>query len=152
MASNTANTYGKGRYVEKFMLPLGTDNILVVPIQSASIPSDNTLRNCQTLAAIFSAGALEATFTNYSRKVLAAADITITYDLVTNFRPTVSLATQVWAAAGGATNNTLAAIVIAYRPTSGSADSACLPLAVMSYAGTTASGALTAVLGTFIDT
>src|SRR5438445_4623200 len=152
MSGNVANTYGKGRYVEKFPLLLGTDNILVIPLQLASIPSDNTLRNCQTVAAIFSAGALEATFTSYSRKVLAAADITITYDLVTNFRPTVSLATQVWAGAGGATNNTLAAIVIAYRPTSGSADSACLPLAVMSYSGCPTGGALTAVLGTFIDT
>lgn len=152
MASPLANTYAKGRFVEKCMLPLGTDNILVIPLQSASIPTDAVLRNCQTLAAVFSAGALEATFTNYSRKVLAAADITITYDLVTTFAPTVSFATQVWTAAGGALNNTLAAIVLAYRPTSGAADSSCLPLAVLGYTGTTASGALTAVLGTLKDT
>jgi hypothetical protein len=141
MASPLANTYAKGRFVEKCMFPLGTDNILVVPLQSTGIPTDNIMRNCQTLAAIFTAGGVEATFTNYTRRVLAAADITITYDLVTNFRPTVSFATQVWAAAGGAINNTLAAIVLAYRPTSGTADSGCLPLAVMGYSGTTTGGA-----------
>lgn len=151
MAGSLVNTYAKGRFIEKCMLPLGTDNILVIPIQSASIPTDNVLRNCQTLAAIFTAGALEATFTNYSRKVLGTGDITITYDLVTNFAPTASFATQVWAAAGGGVNNTLAAMLLVYRPTTGTADSGCLPLAVLAYTGTTTAGALTAVLGTLKD-
>jgi hypothetical protein len=133
------------------MLLAGTDNILVIPIKSAGIPTDNVMRNCQTLAAIFTAGAVEADFTSYSRKVLGSGDITIAYDLVTNFCPTVSFATQVWNAAGGAVNNTLAAIVLAYRPTAATADSGCLPLAVLSYAGTTTGGALTAALGTLKD-
>jgi hypothetical protein len=134
------------------MLPLGTDNILVIPIQSTSIPTDTVLRNCQNLGAVFTAGALEANFTNYSRKALATADITIAYDTTTTFAPTASFATQVWAAAGGALNNTFAAIVLAYRPTAATADSGCLVLATIGYTGSTTGGALTAVLGTLKDT
>lgn len=133
------------------MLPLGTDNILVIPLQTTSIPTDTVLRNCQTLAAIFTAGALEATFTSYTRKVLGSSDITITYDTTTTFGPTAAFATQVWNPAGGVLNNSLAAIVLAYRPTAATADSGCLPLVTMGYTGTTASGALTAVLGTIKD-
>lgn len=151
MAAPLVNTYAKGRFIEKCMLPLGTDNILVVPIQLTSIPSDTVLRNCQNLGAVFTAGALEATFTNYSRKVLAAADITITYDTTTTFGPTAAFATQVWAGAGGAVNNTLAAIILAYRPTAATADASCLVLATLGYTGTTTGGALTATLGTLKD-
>jgi hypothetical protein len=151
MASPLINTFAKGRFIEKCMLPLGTDNILVVPLQSASIPTDTVLRNCTNLGAVFTAGGLEATFTNYVRKVLSSSDITITTN-TTTFTQAASFTTQVWAAAGGAVNNTLAAIVLAYRPTSSTADSGCLVLATLGYAGTTTAGALTAVLGTLTDT
>lgn len=151
MALSLVNTFAKGRFIEKCMLPLGTDNILVVPLQSASIPTDTVLRNCQNLGAVFTAGALEATFTTYARKVLGSGDITIVYDTTTTFGPTASFATQVWNAAGGAVNNTLAAVVLAYRPTAATADSGCLVLATLGYAGTTTGGALTAALGTLKD-
>lgn len=145
------NTYAKGRFIEKCMLPLGTDHILVIPLQSTSIPSDTTLRNCANLAAVFTAGALEATFSNYSRIALASSAITITTNTSTPFSQVASFATQVWTAAGGAVNNTFNAIVLAYQPTTGTADSGCLVLATLSYAGTTTAGALTAVLGTLTD-
>lgn len=150
MASPLVNTWAKGRFIEKCMLPLGTDNILVVPLQSASIPTDTVLRNCANLGAVFTAGALEATFSNYSRVALSSSAITITTNTGA-FTQAASFTTQVWAAAGGAVNNTLAAIVLAYRPTSGTADSGCLVLATLGYAGTTTGGALTAVLGTLTD-
>jgi hypothetical protein len=151
VASSLVNTWAKGRFIEKCMLPLGTDNILVVPIQSASIPTDTVLRNCANLGAVFTAGALEATFSNYARVVLSSSAITITTNTGA-FTQAASFTTQVWAAAGGAVNNTLAAIVLAYRPTSGTADAGCLVLATLAYAGTTTGGALTAVLGTLTDT
>lgn len=150
MALSLVNTWAKGRFIEKCMLPLGTDNILVIPIQSASIPTDTVLRNCANLGAVFTAGALEATFTNYSRIALASSAITITTN-TTTFSQTASFTTQVWAAAGGAVNNTLAAIVLAYRPTTGTADSGCLVLATLAYAGSTTGGALTVVFGTLAD-
>lgn len=148
MATSLVNTFAKGRFVEKCMLPLGTDAILVVPLQSASIPTDTVLRSCANLGAVFTAGALEATFSNYARIALTSAAITITTTLSGTFPQSVALSTQVWSAAGGAVNNTLAAIVLAYRPTSGTADSGCLVLGTLAYAGTTTGGALTAALGT----
>jgi hypothetical protein len=151
MASPLVNTWAKGRFIEKCMLPLGTDSILVVPIQSTSIPSDATLQDCANLGAVFTAGALEATFTSYTRPALSSSSITITTNTTANTQA-ASFTTQVWNAAGGALNNTLAAIVLAYRPTSGTADSGCLVLATISYAGTTTGGNLTAVLGTLTDT
>lgn len=151
MSGSLVNTYAKGRFIEKCMLPLGTDHILLVPLQSASIPSDTTLRNCANLAAVFTAGALEATFSNYSRISLSSSAITITTNTGA-FTQAASFATQVWAAAGGAVNNTLAALVLAYQPTTGTADSGCLVLATLAYAGSTTGGALTAVLGTLTDT
>jgi len=147
MSSSFTNTFAKGRWAEKCLLPLGTDAILIVPLQSASIPSDTTLRNCANLGAVFTAGALEATFTNYTRLALTSAAITVTSNTGT-FVQSVSFATQVWSAAGGALNNTLAAIVYAYRPTSSTPDSGCLVLGTVAYAGTTTGGALTATLGT----
>ena len=153
MATSLVNSYAKGRFIEKCALPLGgSDNILVIPVQSTSIPSDTTLRTCANLQAVWTAGALEANFTNYSRIALTSSAITITTTLTGSFQQAASFTTQVWAAAGGAINNTLAAILLAYRPTSGTADSGCMLLATLAYSGTTTGGALTAVLGTLTDT
>lgn len=151
MATSLINTWAKGRFIEKCMLPLGTDNILAIPIQSASIPTDTVLRNCANLGAVFTAGALEATFTGYSRIAMTSSAITITTN-TTTFLQSASFTSQVWTAAGGLLNNTLAALVLAYRPTSGTADSGCLVLATLAYAGSTTGGNLTAVLGTLTDT
>jgi hypothetical protein len=127
---------------------LGTDAILVVPLQSSGIPSDTTLRTCANLGAIFTAGGLEATFSNYTRPALTSSAITVTTTLTGTFPQSVAFATQTWAAAGGAVNNTLAAIALAYRPTSSTADSGCLVLGTIAFAGTTTGGLLTATLGT----
>lgn len=115
------------------------------------MPSDTTLRNSLNLGAVFTAGALEVTFTNYgARRVLTAADITITTNTST-FLVNVALAAQNWAAAGGAVNNTITKIVIAYRPTSGTADSGCMVLATQDYSATTGGGALTITPGILTD-
>jgi hypothetical protein len=141
------NTFAKGRIIEKCSLPLGTDNILIIPLQSTGLPSDTTLRNAANLAAIFTAGGLEATFTNYARKVLAGTDITIANNLGT-FQATATVnAAQSWASAGGAVNNTIAKIVVAYRPTSSSPDSSCMVLATQDYSGSTTGGAFTVTVG-----
>lgn len=145
------NTNALGKFAEKCSLPLGTDNILIIPLQNTGLPSDTTLRNAANLGAIFTAGALEATFTNYgARRALASADITITFNTST-FLVNVAFAAQNWAAAGGALNNTISKIVVAYRPTSGTADSGCLVLATQDYSATTTGGALTINPGTLTD-
>lgn len=103
------------------------------------------------MGAVFTAGGVESNFTNYgARRVLAAADITITVN-TTTFLVNVAFASQVWAAAGGALNNTISKVVLAYRPTSGTADSGCLVLATQDYSATTTGGALTISPGIITD-
>lgn len=129
-------TYSKGRFIEKALLPNApTDNLIVVLLQSSGLQGDTTLRNHQTLAAVLAANT-EATFTNYARKVLGAADISVTFNTSTS-TAAMDISDQVWAAAGGATNNSLGALLVCYRPNSGSADSAILPLTKHDYAGST---------------
>jgi uncharacterized protein with beta-barrel porin domain len=143
--------YALGRFVEKCSLPLGTDGILVIPLQNTALPTDAVLRNCLNLGAVFTAGAVEANFTNIgARRVLTAPDITITVN-TTTFLVNVAFATQNYAAAGGAVNNTISKIVIAYRPTSGTADSGCMVLATQDYSATTGGGALTITPGILTD-
>ena len=137
--------YAKGRWVEKYLLPIGGDNIIVVLLKSASLPADATLNNFQTLAAVFTGGAVEADFTNYSRKVLSAVDITVTVNTSTGIT-TVDLSDQVWTTAGGATNNTLGAMLTCYRQTSSTPDSGILPLTKHDFAVTTTGVNLSAVV------
>lgn len=142
---NVVFTFAKGRFVEKALLPTGSDNLVVVLLQTTGLPADATLKNFQTLAAVITGGAVEGTFTNYARKVLAAVDITVAFNTGTSVA-SVDIADQVWTAAGGATNNTLGKLLLCYRPTSGSLDSAVLPLTAHDFTATTTGGNLTATI------
>lgn len=120
-------------------------------MQSSGLPSDTVLRNCANLGAVFTAGGVEVNFTNYgSRTVLTTPDITIAVN-TTTFLVNVSFVGRTWAAAGGAVNNTISKIVVAYRPTAATADSGCLVLATQDYSATTTGGALTINPGTLTD-
>lgn len=133
----------KGRWVEKFLLPIGGDNIVVVLLQSSGLQADATLNNYTFLSQLLAGGNTEAGFTNYARKVLAAADLSVSVNTGTGVT-TVDAVDQVWNSAGGALNNTMGAICFCYRPTSGSADSAILLLSKHDFATTTTGGNLTA--------
>lgn len=149
--SSIINNYALGRFVEKCSLPLGTDGILVIPLQNTTLPTDAVLRNCANLGAVFTAGGVESNFTSYgARRVLTAPDITITVNTST-FLVNVAFATQTWGTAGGAVNNVISKVVIAYRPTSGTADSGCMVLATQDYSASTAGGSLTIAPGTITD-
>lgn len=146
--ANVINDFAKGRLVEKSTLPVGTDSLLVVLLQSTSLPTDNTLKRTQFLSGVLSTGTgagLEATFTNYSRKVLAAASITITVSIVTDV-VTLDIADQVWSAAGGALNNTLGKLLLCYKPVSTSLDTAIPILSAHDFSATTTGGNLTATI------
>lgn len=127
------------------MLPIGGDNIVVVLLQAAGLQADATLRTNQFLSGLLSAGNAEATFTNYSRKVLSAADITVSVNTGTHVN-TIDIADQVWSAAGGAANNSVGALLTCYRPTSGTADSGILVLTKHDYVISTTGGNLTATV------
>jgi hypothetical protein len=117
----------------------------VVLLQSSGLQADATLKNYQTLAAVTAAANLEGTFTNYSRQVVTAVNITITFNTGTSVA-SIDIADQVWNAAGGTTNNTLGKLLLCYRPASSSLDSAILPLTAHDYAGSTTGGTLTATI------
>jgi hypothetical protein len=142
---NILSNYIKGRFVEKATLPLGTDNLVIDLLTTTALPSDATLKNCQFLSDVTTAGGVIAAFTNYARKVLAAVDITITVNTGTGV-VTLDTADQVWSAAGGASNATLGKLLIAYRPTSGSANSAIALISCHDYTATTTGGNLTAAI------
>lgn len=133
----------KGRWIEKFLLPTGVDNIIVLLFKASGLAADATMKNYTTLADIIAGGSTEATFTNYLRQVLSASDIVVTFNSGTGV-VTADCSDRLWAAAGGASNDTLGALVTAYRPTSVSADSAVLPLSKHDFTASTTGGNLTA--------
>ena len=120
-----------GRWVEKFMLPIGGDNIMVLLLKAAGLQADSAINNHATVAALLAANAV-ADFTNYAPKVLSSADITRVVDTGTGIT-TIDVADQTWASAGGAVNNSLGALITAYRPTSSSPTSDWLPLTKHDY-------------------
>lgn len=146
--SNDLNDFAKGRWIQLATLPLGTDSLLVILLQSASLPTANTLKRTQFLSGVLSTGTgagLEATFTNYSRQVIAAAGITITVNTTTDV-VTLDTADQVINSAGGATNNTLGKLILAYKPTSTSLDTAIPILTAHDFSAPTTGGNLTATI------
>lgn len=143
--ANLVCDYAKGRWVEKATLPLGTDNLIVVLLKAGGLPSDTTIKRNQYLSGIFTAGGVEATFTNYTRQVLSAASITIVVNTSTDV-VTLDISDQVWSAAGGASNDTLGAFLTCYRPTSSTLDSGILVLTKHDFAATTTGGNLTAAV------
>lgn len=126
-------------------MPLGTDNILVVLLQSTGLQADATLGTYQYLSQLTAAGNTEATFTNYARKVLTSTNITVSVNTTTHVT-TLDITDQVWNAAGGATNNTLGALITGYRPTSASTDASVLLLTKHDCAITTTGGNLTVTI------
>lgn len=139
--ANLFSEYGYGRWIDKYSLPLGGDNILIVLVQSTSLPSDGAFAGYQYLSQVWSGGGVEATFTNYSRLSITTG-ITTTVGATT----TVSIPSQVWNSAGGATNNSLGALLTCYKPTSISADSAIQLMTKHDFVATTTGGNLTAVI------
>lgn len=118
----------------------------MVLLQSTSLPTDNTLKRTQYLSGVLSTGTgagLEATFTNYSRQVVSSSSITITVNTSTDV-VTLDISDQIWNAAGGATNNTLGALLLCYKPTSTSLDTAIPILTKHDFSVTTTGGNLTA--------
>lgn len=121
MAAITFNkTLGTGAYYAG--LPAANDSLIAVLLASSGLVSDATMRDYDDLAAVLAGASDEATFTGYSRQTLT--NVTVTVDDANDrvdidcddieFSPTSAQA--------------LGAILICYKPDTGSADSAILPL------------------------
>lgn len=100
--------------------------------------SDANMRDRATLAAVV-ANSTEADFTNYARKTGLTGTLNVDN---TNDRVDVDLPDQTWTTAGGASNNTLAKLVVYYENTA--ADSGRVPLVALDFVVTTDASDLTA--------
>lgn len=129
----------------------GTPDIQVVLLQSTGLVADSEMADYATLADVLAGTSEEATFTNYTRKTLVSPTRTVdnTGDRVLLGGAAVGVAYSItWTAAGGASNNTLGKVLFVYAPTSGSADTAVLPLMATDITATTDGNDLVLTLST----
>ena len=118
------------------------DALIVVLLKSAGIEADATIRDHDDLAALLAAANDEADFTNYARKTISSATITVDD---TNNWVDIDIADQTWTSAGGGTNNTLAGLLVCYDPdTTAGTDSSIVPLTKHDFSVTTDGSDLTA--------
>jgi len=108
--------------------------------------ADATLDDYDDLGALIgAAGNTEATFTNYARIILDDTDITPSVVDDTNNRREADFADQTWAAAGGATNNSLVKLGVAYDSDSATGtDANIVPMSHHDFVITTNGGDVTA--------
>ena len=142
---NVLVDYAKGRFIEKATLPLGTDSLIAVLLQATGLPTDTVLKRNQFLSGVFTAGGTESTFTNYSRQSFTGASITITVNTSTDV-VTLDTSNVVINSAGGALNNSVAKLLLCYKPTSATADSAIPVLTTHDCVITTTGGNLTVTI------
>jgi len=111
---------------------------------AAGAATDATLQDLNTVAAVIAdAGVTEATFTNYARKDLDDAEVSVTVD-DTNNRNDADLDDQTWTAAGNGINDTLTRLFAAYDTSGTDADSVLVPLTFHDFSVTTDGSDLTA--------
>lgn len=133
----------KGRVAEK----VADDNTKLVVVLLSAAEADATLQDYDDMSALLgAAGNTEATFTNYARKVSTDTDGTVTVD-DTNNRVDVDMPDITWTSAGGATNNTLVKLIVAYNQ--GAGDANLVPLTHHDFAVTTDGSDLTAQIANF---
>lgn len=120
MADFTFNIVkGKVRYYAE--LPAVNDAIVVIPIEAASVESDATIRDYDTVAAILAAATNEQT--TAGRKTLT--NVTVTVD-DTNDRVAIDADDVTWTAMTG---NAISDLLIAYDPdTTAGTDADLIPL------------------------
>ena len=125
----------KGAFAEKFRDGAGNGLILLLKVNE----SEAALKDHDTVAAILAAANTECDFTNYARKTAITGTITVDD---TNDRVDVDIPDQTWASAGGATNNTLTKLIVAYEEAA--ADATRIPLTYQDLVSTTDGSDLTA--------
>lgn len=130
---------GRGTFAYYGTLPGAGSSLCLVALQANE--ADGTLQTRTTLAALLAAsGNTEANFTNYGR-IFVTTGVTVT---IASHVTTLTCPNQTWANAGGATNNTLTKIIVCYKPSSGAADSAIIPLGQFDFSAVTDTSNLTA--------
>lgn len=127
MADGVFNV-AKGKVAEKVVDAPANLGVLLLRVAEA----DAALRDRATVADILAAANTEANFTNYARKTGITGTVTVDQ---ANDRTDVDMPDQTWAAAGGATNNTLVKAIVYYEEAA--ADATRIPLTHHDFAVTT---------------
>ena len=125
----------KGSWRYFCTLPAVTDSIDFTLFKSG-IQADDLLNNFDNLASLKSQN-VEADFANYVRKQINVTGVTgvnITQNNTTN-AVDVDVPDQTWGAASP--TNTLAKLIVCYRPVSNSTDSDLIPMFYFDFVGTT---------------
>ncbi len=99
----------------------------IVAILLKVADTDDIGRDFTNVSALLAGLADEATFTNYARKDIEDAAITVTVDNANNWVK-IDITDQTWVTAGGAVNNNLTDVVFAYDATGTGADSTLIPI------------------------
>jgi hypothetical protein len=99
---------------------------LIIVLLAGTVESDATLKAYTTLAALL-ANNSEATATNYARKTLT--DAVLTVSSVSGGNRAADIPDQTWTALGGTVDNTLAKLLVCYDADTGSGtDASIVPL------------------------
>jgi hypothetical protein len=129
----------------------GAPDIGALLLITAGLQGDAVLADHASVAALLAASNDEATFTNYTRKTLPAAVVTVDTALdrvLMTITGTAPIPIQ-WSNAGGAVNNVLGKIVYYYDPAPGtSTDATRIPLAGADISATTDGTHLVISVGT----
>lgn len=126
----------KGSIVEK-VRDGATLKAMLLTVQE----SDGTIADHDTIASMLAGGNTEATFTNYARLTMTGTAVTVDDALD---RASVDADDMVWASAGGASNETLVALVI-YEDVDAT-DANAIPLLKYEFSVTTDGQNLTAAV------
>lgn len=127
-------------------LPATNDALIAVLLKSTGLQADATLVDYDNLSALLGGGNTECDFTNYARKTLT--NVVATVD-DTNDRLDVDCDDITWVSAGGASNNTIAKLLICYDPdTTGGTDADIVPLTAHTYDDTTSGSSLLVTIPT----
>lgn len=117
----------KGKWAEKIADSAAALGIMLIK----TAESDALMKDRDTITAVL-LGSTEADFTNYARKTSLTGTITVDD---TNDRVDGDVADQTWTSAGGASNNTLAKLIIFYDE--GGTDGTRIPLTAHDFVVTT---------------
>ena len=116
-------------------------DIQAIALKAGGLQADDVLADHATLAAIITAGNVEADFTNYVRKTVSAPTRTVVNATDRTHLGGAAVGTAhtiTWSLAGGATNNQLGKIVLMYVPNPGTSTNAeILPLSAHDITATT---------------
>lgn len=115
----------------------------IVVILATGVETEANLKDADDITAVFALVVVEAIFTNYARKDLDDANVSMTVD-DSGDKNDADLDDQTWTSAGNGTNSTLTRLFTAYDATGSDADGALLPLTFHDFAVVTDGSDLTA--------